>query len=79
MDYLTTIGGNIYEIAQQTTDEATKQQLMNLWKNNCHRKRAEEAIHCGAALHGEDVIKESQRELNKLTSAKNLFEKVILG
>ena len=42
--FYTTLNCNLHKIASETTDEATKQQLLTLWKNVSTYAGAKEAI-----------------------------------
>ena len=76
MSYQTNLICNLHEVAQQTTDLKTKEQLMNLWRNTCNFERAKEAI--GLTVHTDDVRSQSQTEVNILGRAKDLISKRIL-
>ena len=78
MEFQMNLTCSVYEVAQQTTDEKTKAQLLNLWKNLAHYKRATEAIRIAAPLHSDETINESRKELNKFSKAENLFSSIIL-
>tara|TARA_R110002050_G_scaffold161339_2_gene290978 strand:- start:561 stop:812 length:252 start_codon:yes stop_codon:yes gene_type:complete len=78
MEFYKTLGCNLYEIAEQTTDETTKKQLLNLWRNNANYNRAKEVVRCGASLHGEVVVQGAKNDISKLSGAKNLFNEAIL-
>jgi len=67
---------NLHEVARQTTDPKTKEQLMNLWRNTCNFKRAKETI--GLSVHSELTIRQSKSEINMLSSAKDLISTIIL-
>jgi hypothetical protein len=67
---------DLHEIASNTTDEQTKTQLLNLWKNLCHINRAKEVLHVGS-LHSEETLKDAKDLLNKLSSVETLKDNII--
>jgi hypothetical protein len=77
MNFLTTIACDLHTIAEQTEDQKTKEQLMNLWKNVANYSRAEEALNLGS-LHNEQTLIESKNELLKISSSEDLISNIIL-
>ena len=74
--FYTTLNCNIHKIASETTDEATKQQLLTLWKNSSMYSGAKEAINC-SYLHTQETINEAKTEISCLSSAENLHTEII--
>lgn len=74
--FITKLVCDIHHLAEQTKDEKTKEQLLIMWKNVCHYKRAKEAINCSS--HPTKTITESIEELSILSSAANTIAKIIL-
>ena len=74
--FYTTMNCNIHQIASETTDEATKHQLLTLWKNVATYARAKEAISI-SYLHTQETINESQTEISCLSSSENLHTEII--
>jgi len=67
---------DLHEIASETSDAKTRNQLLTLWTNVGHIKRAEEALYVGS-LHSEETLIQSRKELNEIFNAKDLYSKVI--
>ena len=72
----TTLVCDLYEIAQATTDPATRKHLLNLWKNTSKYLSAKESLSV-SYIHTVDTLNDSRTEISCLSAASNLYEEII--